>query len=326
MADPFTKRLFELHLNQLQRHVRKNGVKGLESLYKEAKADLYDRLLQAGGSSATTPTALQLRAMIAQVDAVTESLGKNLNSHLKDISKSASEMGARHGIDEFKKLEKHFTGNVPVLQIETAAQLKGLVKDTTSSLLRRYSLASSVWSNQAIQDIEQAMSVGSMAGKPTNDIIQEVMGKTGILEQERWRAERIVRTETAFAHGRSKYDAMKRTSEELGEKKLYKRLIETLDNRTGDDSFVLHGQTVPIDEPFRWKHKRAGSWVVTEYQHPPNRPNDRAVVIPWDPSWEETSGERPLTRAELNTAPPTRWRKKAGVEIPPGHRPGKPAR
>ena len=42
--------------------------------------------------------------------------------------------------------------------------------------------------------------------------------------------------------------------------------------------------------------------------------------------WEETEEERPLTRAELYAARPTRWRSTIGVRIPPGHRPGLPPR
>ena len=318
----FADKLLEAHLLQLQRHVQRNGVKGLDRLYKEARADLYDQLTRVGGPLSETPTAIQLRAMLAQMDAPLEALSGRIHRHLRDVAGTAAELGARHGVDEFKRLEKHFTGTTPVLPLEEAAVLGDLVSDVDASLLRRHQLVTNTWGASAIANMERALSVGTLAGKPLMGLIDDVMKKGGVLDEERWKAERIVRTESAYAHGNSKFQAMKRTQEDLGIV-LHKRLISTFDDRTGDDSFLQHGQTVPVDKPFSWKHKKGGAWVVTTYMHPPNRPNDREVVIPWDPEWDETAQEKPLTKSELNSARPTRWRKKAGVEIPPGHKPGK---
>lgn len=320
----FASRLFRTHLAQLDRHVRRVGVGGLLSLYKEARADLHDRLRRAaGGPRSERATAVQLRAMIAQADGVLEVLGGRVERHLADVGKTAAQLGARHAVDEYKALERHFTGTTPVLDLERSAAMRGLVSDAESSLLRRYHLVSRTWSLGAISAMEQRLSVGVLAGKPVEEMIDDVMSAGGVLDGERYKAERIVRTEAAFAHGRVKFEAMRATARELGDDRLQKRLISTFDDRTGDDSFLLHGQTVPIDEPFRWKHRVGGSWKVTEYMHPPNRPNDREVVIPWDPSWEDVEGEAPLSRSELESAAPTRWRKTPGVEIPPGHKPGK---
>jgi hypothetical protein len=212
-----------------------------------------------------------------------------------------------------------------VIDIDVPAVLAGLIKDVESSLLRRHSIQSRTWSLNALRQIEETLSVGAMAKKPMGQITKEITAKTGLLAQEEWRAERIVRTEMAYAHGAAKHESMTRTRDEV-EPRLHKCLLETFDNRTGDDSFLLHGQMVPVDKPFSWKHKRGGQWVVTEFMHPPNRPNDRSVAIPWDPEWKLTKTEKPLNRAELAAAGPTKWRKKVGVKIPPGHKPGKPYR
>jgi hypothetical protein len=323
-VSPFAVRLFERHLSQLKRHMLRNGVKGLDRLYKEARADLYEQLLRAGGKASKTPTAIQLKAMIAQVDGILKTLGNRVYQHLQNIGKTSAQLGAKHGVDEYKILAKHFTGTEPVLPLERAATFANLVSDQNASLLRRYQLVSQTWTTSAIHAMEQSLAVGTLAQKPLEDLIDLVMKKGGILDGERWKAERIVRTETSYAHGSTKFRTMKQNQEDLGIE-MHKRLIATFDDRTGDDSFLVHGQTVPVDQPFRWKHKRRGVWVVDEYMHPPNRPNDREVVIPWDPKWEETESERPLTISELRNAPPTRWRDTVGVKIPPGHKPGKPA-
>lgn len=315
--------VFESHLGQLKRHVENNGVKGLRKLYRDTQADLRKRLLAAGGEGSTTATATQLKAMIAQTEAALAILQRKLKKHLEDVSKTATTLGARHAVDEFLQLEAMFTGTTPVLGLERAAIFRGLTGDTHSSLLSRHQRSSAAWSLNVINEIEKALAVGAMAQKPIDQMVPDVMKALG--DAPRWRAERIVRTELAHAHGAAKHAAMTRTAKDLGETELKKRLIETFDDRTGDDSFLVHGQTVPVEKPFTWKHKVRGRWVVTPYMHPPNRPNDRAVVIPWRDEWDETAmaHEKPLTRAQLRSARTTKWRSTPGVTIPPGHKPGK---
>lgn len=322
----FAEKMFESHLQQLRRVHDARGQAGLRKLYSDALKDLRAQLASAPAQQQAA-TQVQLRAMIAQIEGVLTVLGRNLGKHLEDVGALASELGARHGVDEYKRLSKHFTGTTPVLQLDNAAVFKGMVADVDQSLLRRYRRQTQTWALGAIGEMERKLAVGALAGKPLHDMITDVTKAGGMLDGERWKAERIVRTEMAYAHGASKFSAMKRTAADLGERKMMKKLIATFDDRTGDDSFLVHGQAVPLDQPFAWKHKRQGQWVVDEYQHPPNRPNDREVVIPWDAEWEEMAGfEAPLTRAELRAARPTRWRDTIGVQIPPGHNPGKPYR
>ena len=56
-----------------------------------------------------------------------------------------------------------------------------------------------------------------------------------------------------------------------------------MDKRTGEDSKILarNNPIVPIDEPF--VENSTGKELV--YMHPPNRPNDRAIMIPYRDSW-----------------------------------------
>lgn len=302
------------HFEDLGKHVERDGVKGLQKMYAEARGELQHRLKSVGKGDQSVG-AQQLRAMLKQVDAVSAKLGKGLSELLKDKGKSAAELGAQQGLDEYKVLAETFTGTEPVVKVAEPATFKGLVKGVDRSLLRRHQNQSKAWTLGAINQMEQKLAMASMTGKSISEATDDIMGEDGF-EGERWRAERIVRTEMAYAHGAAKQRAMEKTAQET-KKPLHKKLIETFDDRTGDDSFVLHGQVVPIDEPFKWRTRRGGVWVTIEYMHPPNRPNDRAVVIPWDPDWTPTAAERPLTTAQLGSAPTTRWRKHAGVQVPP---------
>lgn len=314
-------KLIGAHSRQLERQIAKDGIGGLLPLYRDAKAELAARLSKIGADS--KPSQLQVQAMIRQAEGVMERLGEKQGKLLGDVTSSVVETGVGQVAEEYRQMARRITGTTPVLDLERGAQFRGLVKDVDSSLLRRRSLQIGTWTQQAVLNMEQQLSVGFMTGKPIHTMINDLMGAQGLLDSERYRAERIVRTEGAFGHGAARWGAIRRAKEELGEERMMKRLVETFDDRTGDDSFVIHGQTVPVEQPFSWKYRVGGVWLVKQYQHPPNRPNDRAVVIPWDPEWKDEELERPLSMAELRSAPTTRWRKTVGVKIPPGHRPGR---
>lgn len=320
----FAERLLEAHLRQLQRVVERQGVRGLRRLYEDARLDLEARL--AATPTGAQATLAELNALRAQTEATIEAMGRQLQVHLANTTRAAAVLGAQHGVQEFALLEKHYKGTAPVLDLDRASVFAGMARDHDRSLLTRHREASRTWTKTQIKGMEERIALGTLTGKSQFQLIDEVAGAAGMLAEERWKAERIVRTEGQYGHNLVKNDAIERTAKETG-RKLYRRLIEHFDARTGDDSFLLHGQTVAVGKPFVWmRPTRGGGWKRETFMFPPNRPNDRATVIPWDPEWEETEEERPLTRAELYAARPTRWRSTIGVRIPPGHRPGLPPR
>lgn len=111
---------------------------------------------------------------------------------------------------------------------------------------------------------------------------------------------------TAYAFNAAHSDAIVAAQEELPD--LYERWTEYVDDRTGkplddrvaNDSLVLHGQVVAKGGQFIMPPDSRVSAKVwnKRYDHPPNRPNDRAVLTPWRPhwrdvpAWEYRNGER----------------------------------
>lgn len=319
-ATRFARQLIEAHVTQLNRHIQRNGIRGVDQLYRAARGEILDRLKSA--SKSTSPSdAATMRAMLGQVEHVLVELGTEIERSLKEHGRTTQEMAARQSIDEYRKLERYYRGTTPIVDLDVPAVFKGMIDGVEPSLLRRYRLQTQTWTIGAIQKTERFLATQSMIGRP---LFETVSSLTDSLETERYKAERIVRTELAYAAGVQKQQTMEDTKRELSIGGLQKKWIETFDDRTGDDSFLMHGQTVPVDQPFTYKHRKGGSWVVTKIMGSPNRPNDRSTVIPWDPEWEATELERPLTIAELRTARPTRWRSTPGVIVPPGQRPGLP--
>lgn len=325
-ASKLAQTTFEASIKQLERYVEKQGVKETRAFLRETRSVLRSRLLAAGGKGSTTATALQFRAMLEQVEAILRRTNRQIEVMLEDTTKTAARMGARHAVDEFKALNKHFAGTTPVLGLDRAAVFRSLVDGVVASRLRAQTRSVQSWGLQTVNAVERYMSLATASGVPVQEMVRGVAGKTGVLSDELWKAERIVRTELAYAHGATKHQALVDTSDELGDDDpLMKRLIETFDDRTGDDSFLIHGQTVPVDKPFEYKRRKGSGWQLVRFMHPPNRPNDRSVVIPWRKSWDtDATIEKPLTVQQLRAARTTRYRKKPGVAVPPGHRPGQP--
>lgn len=136
-------------------------------------------------------------------------------------------------------------------------------------VLTRYSAA-------VIEEFEGVLRRGMLTGKPWGDVRDELTSKSPFLQgSPKFWAERIVRTETMGAYNRAGWEAIRAADDELGD--MVKILSATFDDRTGWDSYQVHGQIRRVDEAFAWKGGL--------YQSPPNRPNDREVVVPHRVSW-----------------------------------------
>ena len=70
---------------------------------------------------------------------------------------------------------------------------------------------------------------------------------------------------------------------------MMKRLFHHMDKRTADDSKQLAelDPAVPLNKPFVFKYKRGLKTEVRRFMVPPDRPNDRATLIPFRKQWEK---------------------------------------
>lgn len=107
---------------------------------------------------------------------------------------------------------------------------------------------------------------------------------------EEWRIARLANTETSYAYNIVRADAI----DAMDFQQRWTELVDDasgqpLDNRVGEDSLIMHGQladaeglfTMPEDEA-----EMAGGYMAGEsWSCPPNRPNDRAILMPWAKGW-----------------------------------------
>jgi hypothetical protein len=123
-----------------------------------------------------------------------------------------------------------------------------------------------------------------------NDAISEALDT---LDSEFWKVERVARTETSRAFNAAQDEGIKELADELpGLTSRWTEYVddltgEPLDDRVGDDSLVLHGQLQGEDGLFIMPDDPLApvAMIGMTWEAPPNRPNCRAVLLPWMPDW-----------------------------------------
>lgn len=235
-----------------------------------------------------------------QVQIVQAYANQRLLGLTHDQAKKAVSASVKSTVALAKNLERHFTGISKPLNLEQAAVMDPLISGTNSSLLGRHRSSVERYGLAMVADFERVIRTGFVEGLTNHEVIQRMVSTgavsgitalslsqaepahfpkpTGYMRKQYW-AERIVRTETAYAYNRANLQTMQ-TAQQTDFQDMQKKILATFDNRTAPDSIAVHGQIRKLDENFR-------DGAGREYLHPPARPNDRETVIPWRPEWRE---------------------------------------
>jgi hypothetical protein len=116
------------------------------------------------------------------------------------------------------------------------------------------------------EELSAATATKTFAG-PVIDTLQSAIGA------ERWKADRIFRTELFTAYNGAHLEGLK-NARDIYDIPVRKSAIVTFDSRTGSDSYPMQGQVRDLEENFVDGDGRS-------FMHPPGRPNDREKEIPW---------------------------------------------
>lgn len=261
----------------------------LRALYAKSQGEIQQRLaaLVRTGRGETF-SAHHLRLVLAQVQQGVADFEIQLGDHLKKTGRAAAQLGTRQVIDSAERLHAGFGNLTPLVRPDQAGVFQGLHREVAPSLLDRFETSRKLYGAQVISKVKDELSLGLLQKDGVDSVVDRVVGADGVFAGQRWRAERIVRTELSWAVGVAKQKGME-TLKQKFVPGLMKRLVATFDDRTGEDSKELHGQTVPIDQPFVWhvRNKHGAVLRTVLYMQPPNRPQDREIVIVWDPSWPD---------------------------------------
>lgn len=286
-------------------------------LLTRAQRDLERRLRDAAGLSgpgADSFTAVQIRVTLAQVKDVLHSLKGGLRGVVLDQAGEAATQQVTSTVGYLNAAEQQYRGVSQRLPIREAALLDRVRSGTEASVLRRVMSDPDHPGQQGVLDrygenvvgkFEEALQLRFVARQPWAQVRDSLVAESPFLQgaPASW-AERIVRTETMAANNRAGWETIRTANASLGD--MVKILMATFDDRTGADSIAVHGQVRRPEEAF-------ASWFGL-YQHPPNRPNDREVVVPQRLSWPLPASLAQRSDAEVHA----RWVLEGRKGAPPG--------
>jgi len=279
-------------LRQTKRQARdladKVGVDRVKVQLERAQKELNQRLIQAEGLKGAGPdnfTVTQMRLTLKQVELSLASLAQGMKQIVISQATAAADKSTTDLIAYMHASEQKYRGIAARLPLQEASMFDRVKMGTHASILHRLSsdpndpAAPGIvtrYGGDVMQHFEEQLQQSLMQGTPWAEVRGNLIASSPFLQQAPafW-AERLVRTETMGAFGRAGWEGTRQANATLGD--MVKILSATFDDRTGWDSYQVHGQIRRPDEAFQWNGRN--------YQHPPNRPNDREVVVPHRLSW-----------------------------------------
>lgn len=245
--------------------------------YADVRSRLVERLAHLPRGSFT---AQHLRGVLAQVQGAIDAMNKGMRGNLKEGAFDIASLSIKDLVGEIQMFDKEFTGAVTPININAAIA----AQDTANFLVEKYQTNLNAYGSDLLTQISNGLFAASI-GETSNE---EVVGRISkFFAAEEWKLRRIVRTELHNIYNVGKLQGMG-TLAETQVPDLKKTLMHPLDSRTGKDSVYAAtlGLVAEIDEPFFyvWKGK------PREFMAPPDRPNDRAILVPYRDEWGEAVG------------------------------------
>ena len=262
----------ERHITELQGLEETEGKRLLER-YRLIRQELRDRLDTLPGDRFT---AQQLRGVLVQVEGAIAAMSDSLLEKMTAAANKLAGAGVDDLLEEIRVFEEEFTGAVVPIHVNAAA----IATESANFLFNQYEASIEAYSEDLRRQMEQSLNDSIIMEHSLGQVVSR-LGK--FFMGEEWKLLRIARTELHNIYGLAKVRGMTAlaSSSVPG---LMKALLHPMDERTEKDSKYLArlNPILPIDVPFEYEW--AGK--VRRFMAPPDRPNDRAILIPFRDSWD----------------------------------------
>lgn len=288
----------------LDRLVNRRAAPAMQSLLQRHQSGLLGSLSKvAKGNGAVTPT--QVKRMIGVVRPGIVDLVEELIGALAGISREAQVEALRSVAGDINMLG-HYDIMLPV---EEVGKFRTLANQAADALETYNVKVSTSLGDGLIDRIQRELTMGMASQESAIDSIARVESVTDGMFGS---LDRLARTETMWAYNDAQARGTEACQEALPD--LMLRWTEfvndetgaPVDEKTAEDSLAMHGQVVEPGELFVMPEempdgspvsKRSAHLVGLGWDHPPNRPNDRAIVLPWQkewgiPAWKYEKGRR----------------------------------
>jgi hypothetical protein len=311
------------HIRRLGRLLDQGGVARVKRVYDQAQAELERKIAAHVGRGSSPFTVQQHRTLLAQVRQGQMEIARKMGDASAQATIDTQTDALRSLIRNVKHLEKkHGAGGTITLPIEEASRFHGVIDKRKTSMLKQNKQSMATYGSGVVKKIESNLALSLATGETTGEAVERV---AKVSDMEFWRAERIVRTEQAWAYNATHADGIAASAEDIPD--IYMRWtelvddesLEPLDDRVGADSVALHGQVAKPGHMFKMpssatsihldtrygKSKVSASLIGKSWAHPPNRPHDRAVLQAWRPGWE-VPGWHLVGGTKVDVKPPRR--------------------
>lgn len=273
--DETVQDIVQTNIERLSTMEEKQAQKLLKSL-REVRTELMSRL-------ATIPEGTfseqQLNVTLVQVQTAIDAINRKLKDEMFDAGTLFAERGVNDLVTEINRMNKKFSGSIIPLNLDAIM----LATDTQNFLVNKYDASIDAYSADLRAQITGQLLNSLIARDTTQRTVSQLVGSVGkFFAGEEWKLTRIARTEFHGAYNYSKINGMIEVRDETLPD-LMKTLMHPMDKRTGEDSKALAQENpiIPIDEPFVQNYN--GKKFI--FMAPPNRPNDRAVLLPYRKVW-----------------------------------------
>lgn len=193
-----------------------------------------------------------------------ETTTQDLETALEEILDRGLSMAPTHAAAELQKWIEYYGAEARPLN------LAAMSKIARESLIERIPNSLARWGPDVARRVRNELAASQATKTFSGDTITAIKGVIGA---ERWKADRIFRTELFNGYNAAHLDGLE-TARDVYQIDTKKSAIVTFDGRTDADSYPVHGQVRELNEKFTDGDGR-------RYLHPPGRPNDREKEIPW---------------------------------------------
>ena len=203
------RELVDLHRRQLFGVIEIRGVGRMRKLYADARLELQDKLsamVRAGRGE--TFGAQHLRLVLGQVASTVKDFEGELLDHMKQTGRMAGNLAPRHLTNMVGKMEEKFGRMTPVVQSAQAAVVRGAYPGVARTLLDKYQESARFYGPEAMNAIRTGLSHSIIQEETVDEAVGRVVDTDGLFAQQRYRADRIVRTEMAYSYGVTNQRAM----------------------------------------------------------------------------------------------------------------------
>lgn len=225
-------------------------------------------------------------------------LGNASAAMLQGGARRKSRIAHAHSVEWFTAMDKARLGAAKPLEWNTLVWRERVAGTVATSRLRTHRQSFQRYGASVVLEVERLVAANIVVGASPNEIRDRVARATRRVTKDReWMVDRIIRTEMSHAYNGTQMETLRAENEEDGP--VLKKLRNVYDVATAQDTYVIGEQSKPLGEPF------FDAYHGREFMQPPNRPNDRATVVGWRPSWgSDALVERGRQRVEPEAPPP----------------------